>query len=110
MSTALRGKGCATCSNTRRPIESRRQSRMVRVNCGCAFATTGRASIRGRARHWGLTGMRERALRIGGQLNVRSEAGAGTELELLLPGAAAYSATGERRGVLGMLRKRAGRA
>jgi nitrate/nitrite-specific signal transduction histidine kinase len=36
----------------------------------------------GRARHWGLAGMRERAAQIGAQLNLWSEVGAGTEVEL----------------------------
>jgi signal transduction histidine kinase len=44
----------------------------------------------GRAGHWGLTGMRERAKRIGGQLDVWSRPGAGTEVELSIPGSIAY--------------------
>jgi signal transduction histidine kinase/ligand-binding sensor domain-containing protein len=39
----------------------------------------------GRVSHWGLPGMRERANRIGGQLDVWSELGAGTEIELRYP-------------------------
>jgi signal transduction histidine kinase len=39
----------------------------------------------GRTGHWGLTGMRERAKRIGGSLKISSAAGAGTELELSIP-------------------------
>jgi ligand-binding sensor domain-containing protein/signal transduction histidine kinase len=39
----------------------------------------------GRAGHWGLPGMRERAKRIGAQLEVWSELGAGTEIELRIP-------------------------
>ena len=46
----------------------------------------------GRAGHYGLPGMRERAARIGGQLNVWTGEGAGTEIELTLPGAIAYGA------------------
>jgi signal transduction histidine kinase len=42
------------------------------------------------SRHWGLVGMRERAKRIGGQLNVWSEHKAGTEIELIVPGPIAY--------------------
>ncbi|MBV8552833.1 MAG: hypothetical protein JOY54_16175 [Acidobacteriaceae bacterium] len=41
--------------------------------------------------HWGLIGMRERAKRIGGQLEIWSEAGAGTEVELMIPAAVAYA-------------------
>jgi signal transduction histidine kinase/ligand-binding sensor domain-containing protein len=44
----------------------------------------------GRTGHWGLPGMRERARKIGGQLNVWSAAGAGTEVELILPARVAY--------------------
>jgi signal transduction histidine kinase len=44
----------------------------------------------GRADHWGLPGMRERARRIGAQLEMWSRPGAGTEVELIVPGAAAY--------------------
>jgi signal transduction histidine kinase/ligand-binding sensor domain-containing protein len=44
----------------------------------------------GRPGHYGLPGMRERAERIGAQLNVWSAIGAGTEVELILPGTIAY--------------------
>jgi signal transduction histidine kinase/ligand-binding sensor domain-containing protein len=57
----------------------------------------------GRAGHWGLKGIRERTKRIGGQLGVWSERGAGTEVELILPASIAY-AEGGRRGF--WLRKR----
>src|SRR5262245_52957388 len=59
----------------------------------------------GRVRHWGLAGMRERAVQIGGQLNLWSEMGAGTEVELRVPGAVAYTAPGGRGGVFRMRRK-----
>jgi signal transduction histidine kinase len=44
----------------------------------------------GRPGHWGLPGIRERAQRIGSQLEFWSEAGAGTEVELRIPAAIAY--------------------
>jgi signal transduction histidine kinase/ligand-binding sensor domain-containing protein len=44
----------------------------------------------GRAGHWGLPGVRERAKRIGARLDFWSEAGAGTEVELTVPGSVAY--------------------
>jgi signal transduction histidine kinase/ligand-binding sensor domain-containing protein len=44
----------------------------------------------GRSGHFGLHGMRERAKRIGGELRVWSGAGAGTEIELNIPGRIAY--------------------
>jgi signal transduction histidine kinase/ligand-binding sensor domain-containing protein len=53
----------------------------------------------GRAGHWGLTGMRERAKRIGGQMDVWSELGAGTEVELRIPASIGYQ-TYAGRGIL----------
>jgi signal transduction histidine kinase len=44
----------------------------------------------GRPGHWGLPGIRERAKQIGAQLEVWSELGAGTEIELSIPGSIAY--------------------
>ena len=44
----------------------------------------------GRTGHWGISGMRERAQRIGSQLAFWSEVGAGTEVQLTVPGAIAY--------------------
>jgi signal transduction histidine kinase len=55
----------------------------------------------GRARHWGLTGMRERAEQIGARLNLWSKVGAGTEVELCIPGSVAY---GARSGGVGVFR------
>jgi signal transduction histidine kinase len=49
-----------------------------------------------RGGHYGLPGMRERAKLIGGKLVIWSEAGAGTEVELRIPAAAAY-VTGTKR-------------
>jgi signal transduction histidine kinase len=44
----------------------------------------------GRVGHWGLPGMRERAQEMGAQLEVWSEVGAGTEVEMRIPGSIAY--------------------
>ncbi|HVG38897.1 MAG TPA: two-component regulator propeller domain-containing protein [Pyrinomonadaceae bacterium] len=44
----------------------------------------------GREGHWGLSGMRERAQRIGGRLQIRGRAGSGTEVELSVPGPVAF--------------------
>ena len=44
----------------------------------------------GRDGHWGLPGMRERAQEIGARLDIWSEIGAGTEVELSVPGSIAY--------------------
>jgi signal transduction histidine kinase len=46
--------------------------------------------IGGRHGHWGLTGMRERAACIGGQLDIWSGMGKGTEVVLTLHGPLAY--------------------
>jgi signal transduction histidine kinase len=40
--------------------------------------------------HWGITGMRERADRIGGRLQIFSSSSAGTEVELSVPGRVAF--------------------
>jgi signal transduction histidine kinase/ligand-binding sensor domain-containing protein len=40
--------------------------------------------------HWGLVGMRERAERLGGELEVWSEPGAGTEVDLRVPASIVY--------------------
>jgi signal transduction histidine kinase/ligand-binding sensor domain-containing protein len=44
----------------------------------------------GRPGHFGIRGMRERAARIGGRLEILSRVGAGTEIDLTIPGALAY--------------------
>lgn len=49
----------------------------------------------GRSGHYGLRGMRERATRIGAQLEVWSERGAGAEIELRVPDAVAYLTRGQ---------------
>jgi signal transduction histidine kinase len=59
----------------------------------------------GRDGHWGLPGMRERAKQIGAQLDLWSEVGKGTEVELRIPGAIAY-ATSPARGGFRLFRKR----
>jgi len=48
----------------------------------------------GKPGHWGMRGMRERAAKIGAHLETWSRPGAGTELELRIPGSAAYGAQG----------------
>jgi signal transduction histidine kinase/ligand-binding sensor domain-containing protein len=50
-----------------------------------------------RAGHWGVPGMRERAKSFGGKLEVWSEVGAGTEVELTVPAAIAYGKSEARR-------------
>jgi signal transduction histidine kinase/streptogramin lyase len=43
--------------------------------------------------HWGLQGMHERAKVIGGHLELRSDKGSGTEIELAIPASIAYDAS-----------------
>jgi signal transduction histidine kinase/ligand-binding sensor domain-containing protein len=47
----------------------------------------------GREGHYGLPGMRERAMRIGGTLHVWSGIGEGTEVDLTIPASIAYTAS-----------------
>jgi len=49
----------------------------------------------GREGHWGLSGMRERAERIGSRLTVWSRPAAGTEVELVVPARIAFRDRGE---------------
>ncbi len=53
-------------------------------------ASTSPCSESGREGHWGLSGMRERAERIGARLKVWSRPAAGTEVELVVPGHVAF--------------------
>jgi signal transduction histidine kinase len=48
--------------------------------------------------HWGLRGVRERAQKIGAKLDVWSEAGAGTEVQLAVAASVAYQKTSRRSG------------
>jgi signal transduction histidine kinase len=49
-----------------------------------------------RSGHWGIIGMRERAARLGAQLNFWTRPGAGTEIELTVPGRIAYKSSPPR--------------
>src|SRR5258708_21613473 len=48
--------------------------------------------------HWGLLGIHERAKRIGARLDLWSEAGAGTEVELTVPASLAHATSGPAPG------------
>src|SRR5262249_53573499 len=61
----------------------------------------------GRAGHYALRGMRERARQMGGTLDIWSRPGAGTEIDLRIAGAVAYGPS-THRGWLGAFRRRAG--
>jgi signal transduction histidine kinase len=60
------------------------QMRMVVRDDGCGIDP--QVLEHGRIGHWGLTGMRERAVRIGAKLKIFRRAEGGTEVELYLPG------------------------
>jgi signal transduction histidine kinase/ligand-binding sensor domain-containing protein len=62
---------------------------------GIEPAVLGQEHIAG---HWGLRGMRERAKLIGGTFEVWSQPGSGTEAELTIPAAGAYSKPRNPRG------------
>ena len=53
-------------------------------------------NARGRAGHWGLPGMYERAEGIGARLDIWSQAGAGTEVRVTVPAAIAYEKSPDR--------------
>ncbi|MDB6161521.1 MAG: Two component sensor histidine kinase [Gammaproteobacteria bacterium] len=53
-----------------------------------------------RGGHWGVRGMRERAGAINGKLEVWSQKGAGTEIELTVPAGVAYARAGARQASL----------
>lgn len=55
----------------------------------------------GRDGHWGLAGMRERAARIGGLLNITSSTAAGTEVRLSIPNNVAFERFHNHRAVQG---------
>jgi signal transduction histidine kinase len=50
----------------------------------------------GVAGHYGLRGMRERAQRMGARLDLWTEAGAGTEIQLMVPASVAYENSRDR--------------
>ena len=61
----------------------------------------------GRPGHYGLSGMRERVRQVGGDLNIWSRTGGGTEIDLSLPGSIAY-VTSPRRSRLRVFGKKGG--
>jgi signal transduction histidine kinase len=60
----------------------------------------------GRFGHYGIPGMRERATKIGGKLRILSAPGAGTEIELTIPGTIAFQDSGPS-GLRRIFRRRA---
>ncbi len=60
----------------------------------------------GRAGHWGIRGIRERAERIRAQIDFWSEAGAGTEVQVAVPASIAYETSQEGFGLRLLLKGR----
>lgn len=79
----------------------------VRIRDDCE-SIDGAMLSKGRSGHWGLSGMRERAQKIGAQLDIWSHSGAGTEIELRIPAVVAYPG-GVRESFWERLRRIAGR-
>jgi signal transduction histidine kinase/ligand-binding sensor domain-containing protein len=85
-------------------VNAVRHSRAGNIEVELSYATDGlRVVVRddgcgmdaavlhsGREGHWGLPGMRERAERVGARFKLSSAAGAGTEIELTVPGEVAF--------------------
>jgi signal transduction histidine kinase len=67
---------------------------LIRDN-GCGIDTQVLRS--GRCGHWGLSGMRERAQRMGGKFKILSRAGGGTEVELSVASEIAFAAQPDDR-------------
>ena len=74
---------------------SSRQLRILVRDDGCGIDPQVLQS--GREGHWGLSGMRERAERIGARLKVWSRAVAGTEVELTVPSHIAFESPSSNR-------------
>ena len=89
-------------------VEIRYEARQlqVRVRDDGVGIDAGVVSQEGRSGHFGMKGMRERAKGIGGQLEVWSEHGAGTEVELAIPATVAYGSHAHRR--FGLFKNRMG--
>jgi hypothetical protein len=110
--TGLPSRPCAMRSSTHKRIRSTQKSSTASASfcCGCAMMAKGiDADIlgHGRAGHFGLPGMRERAKLVGGSLEVRSKAGSGTEIELAIPSSIAYTKSpATRRWFFGRFRRR----
>jgi signal transduction histidine kinase/ligand-binding sensor domain-containing protein len=62
----------------------------------------------GRDGHWGLPGMRERAQQIGAKFEMWSEVGAGTEVEVSIPGSIVYEKARGRSGLRLFRKKKEG--
>jgi signal transduction histidine kinase len=98
----------AQASNIEADIKYRRSSFQLRIRDD-GKGIDPKIVAEGRAGHFGVPGMRERARRICGKLDVWTSTGAGTEIELSIPGSIAYWPTPDRT-VLGLIRKKAAKS
>ncbi len=83
---------------TRIEVELEYSARHLRVlvrDNGCGIDTLVLQS--GREGHWGLSGMRERAEKMGARLHVWSRLASGTEVELSVPSHVAFTSAPRRR-------------
>jgi signal transduction histidine kinase len=62
----------------------------------------------GKEGHWGLSGMRERALHLGARLSILSNPGSGTEIDLTLPAKAVYFGAPKKRRLFWIARTKSG--
>jgi signal transduction histidine kinase/ligand-binding sensor domain-containing protein len=72
-------------------LSYQRSALRVHIRDDGAGIDTATLQAGGRADHWGLLGMRERAKRMGAHLQIYSRSNAGTEIELRVPASVAYS-------------------
>jgi signal transduction histidine kinase/ligand-binding sensor domain-containing protein len=77
------------------------QFRLTVLDNGCGIEHD--ILLKGRRGHWGLSGMRERADRIGASLHLFSRVSGGTEVKLTVPGPIAFQ--DEPRGIAQWIRK-----
>lgn len=92
-------------------VEIRYDAQMLRLRIRDDGRGLTRKTLRegGTSGHWGLRGIRERAERIGAQVDFWSEAEAGTEVQLTIPASVAYEASRDTVGskLFGKVKNRA---
>jgi len=76
-------------------VRHERNQLVVRI-CDDGVGIDSQVLERGRDGHFGLTGMRERAAKIRGQLSIRSSPGEGADVTIAVPAGLAYSRPGRR--------------
>jgi signal transduction histidine kinase len=84
----------AHARNIEAEIRYEQESLSVRVRDDGIGINENHLGSSGRIGHYGLQGMRERAARMGGKLDIWSKEGAGAEIELRVPHTIAYASGG----------------